>query len=122
MSKPRVVNLEQVEWQPHPTLAGVRTRIIENGASNPQANVLVANVNPDGGIPWHVHEQSVEIAYVLAGTGTFFYDEHGKGETPVETGIQAGCVLSIPAGLWHAVANTGSEPLLLYAFHTPPIF
>ncbi len=47
-----------------------------------------------------------EVAYVLAGRGEIRTD----GEPAA---VAAGEALHIPAGLWHAVANTGDEDLVM---------
>ncbi len=58
MNKLRVIDLEELPWQPHPTIGTIMTRVVETAATHPQADVLVANVAPSGAIPWHVHEHS----------------------------------------------------------------
>jgi mannose-6-phosphate isomerase-like protein (cupin superfamily) len=47
-----------------------------------------------------------EVAYVLSGTGELRTDE---GAVP----FAADQALHIPAGLWHAVANTGAENVVM---------
>ena len=47
-----------------------------------------------------------EVAYVVAGAGELRLDDG-----PV--GFRAGDALHIPAGVWHAVANTGDEDVVM---------
>src|SRR5947207_14708444 len=76
------VNLEQIPWQPHPTIPGVLTKIFENRASPPYADVMLAQVAVGGAIPWHVHENASETAYVLQGEGTLIY---ARDKSQIET-------------------------------------
>ena len=53
-----------------------------------------------------VKHETEEIAYVVSGTGELRLDEEAVGFT-------AGDALHIPAGVWHAVANTGGEDVVM---------
>jgi len=122
-AEPRIVDLNQLPWQAHPTLAGVQTQIIETATTHGQSDVLMGQIAPAGGIPWHVHPDASETAYVVQGTGTFLYaPSQAETDSAVSVPIARGTVLTVHAGWWHAVNNTGDEPMLLYAFHTPPTF
>ena len=113
--------LEDLPWQPHPTIAGVLTKVFEGRAQNPSADALLAQVVPQGAIPWHVHEQASETAYLVAGKGTLLYAEDKEQmQTPLEAALTVGCAFTIRAGVWHSVLNRDAEPLILFAFHTPP--
>lgn len=53
----------------------------------------------------------------------FFRVEAGAGEAVldgVQTAIQAGFALVIPAGANHNIINTGNAPLKLYTLYAPP--
>jgi mannose-6-phosphate isomerase-like protein (cupin superfamily) len=118
-----LIQLQDVPWQPHPTIAGVQTKIFENKASNPEADVLMALVAPDGKIPWHVHESARETAYVLQGQGVILCAPDKEHlQMAQESPLAAGCALTVQVGVWHSVLNTSAEPLILFAFHTPPTF
>ena len=54
-----------------------------------------------------------ELAYVISGQGELRLDEE-------VVPYQAGSALFIPAGVWHAVANTGDEPVtMVFTFPHP---
>ena len=54
-----------------------------------------------------------ELAYVVSGQGEIRLDED-------KVSYGAGSALFIPAGVWHAVANTGDEPVtMVFAFPHP---
>ncbi|MEP7288276.1 MAG: cupin domain-containing protein [Chloroflexota bacterium] len=120
MDTPHILDLEQDSWQPHPTVAGVLTKTIESRMTHPYADALLAKVIVGGEIPWHVHETASKTAYILQGTGTLLFAETAMHEAPSEATLKPGVALTIPGGWWHSVVNTGDEPLILFAFHTPP--
>jgi quercetin dioxygenase-like cupin family protein len=53
-----------------------------------------------------VRHETEEVAYVVAGTGELRLDD---GAVP----FAPGDALHIPAGLWHAVANTGEDDVVM---------
>jgi mannose-6-phosphate isomerase-like protein (cupin superfamily) len=120
MNRPRIEDMSRSGWQPHPTIEGVLTKVFENRATHALADVLMARVEVSGAIPWHVHDQASETAYILSGAGILKYRQDEDGDLNVEAPLRTGVVLTIPAGWWHQVLNTGDRPLELFAFHTPP--
>lgn len=117
---PRIQDLAALDWQVHPTISGVLTKVFENSATHALADVLVARVEVGGEIPWHVHDRASETAYVLSGEGILKHAQHDKNNSPSQAALRAGVVLTVPGGWWHTVLNTGDGPLELFAFHTPP--
>jgi quercetin dioxygenase-like cupin family protein len=60
-----------------------------------------------------VKHEVEEVAYVVAGSGELRLDD---GAVP----FGAGDALHIPAGVWHAVANTGeSDVVMVFGFPHP---
>ena len=53
-----------------------------------------------------VCHETEEFAYVVSGTGELRLDDGSIA-------FGAGDALHIPAGLWHAVANTGDEDVIM---------
>ena len=53
-----------------------------------------------------MRHETEEVAYVVAGAGRARLDEGAVG-------FRAGDALHIPAGVWHAVANTGDEDVVM---------
>lgn len=71
----------------------------------------------DGGeLPVHRHDTTEEIGYFLEGEGAAVLVENGE---TVEIPVQAGSVMYVPPGTWHAIRNTGEGPLAL-VFATIP--
>ena len=50
--------------------------------------------------------QTEELAYVLSGTGELRMDDGAVA-------YGSGSALYVPAGVWHAVVNTGDEPVIM---------
>jgi mannose-6-phosphate isomerase-like protein (cupin superfamily) len=110
------IDFEPMLWQPHPTLEAIMTRFTGiDVPEHPAFDTLIARVDVGGAIPTHNHETTCEIAYVIAGTGLFY---EGESEAAQAHPVQKGCALFIAPATWHAIENTGSEPMLIFAVHT----
>jgi quercetin dioxygenase-like cupin family protein len=62
---------------------------------------------------WHVHDDSDEVVYVLAGSGQFTVGEGNR------LTIGPGDAIHIPAGVGHDSHNTGWTPLHLLVMYSP---
>jgi quercetin dioxygenase-like cupin family protein len=61
-----------------------------------------------------VRHETEEVAYVVAGQGELLLDGGGS------LAFAAGDALHIPAGVWHAVSNTGDEDaIMVFGFPHP---
>lgn len=69
-----------------------------------------------GALPVHRHDTTEEIGYFLEGEGVAIRVEDGE---TVAMPVQAGSVMYVPPGTWHAIQNTGEGPLAL-VFATIP--
>lgn len=70
-----------------------------------------------GELPVHRHDRTEEIAYILSGIGVAIsLDDNGN---TLETPLSEGYVWYNPTSAWHAVRNTGSDPLVMI-FATVP--
>ena len=63
-----------------------------------------------GALPVHKHDKTEEIAYFLSGEGMLTVYEDGE---PRDIPVRAGYVTYIPPRSWHAIKNTGNDPLSL---------
>jgi len=114
MEKPHLYRSSTVEWQPHPTLPGIRVQSLENQCTWSEASVTLVEVAPGGVIVEHLHQTNFESAYILAGEGLLHLPE---GDVPVF----AGDGVTVPPQTLHALENTGSEPMRILAVHIPPL-
>ncbi len=86
--------------------------------THPQALASFAKfaLGVGGMLPEHRHDKTEEIAYFISGEGLARIYIDGEAQ---EVPIGSGYVWYIPPGAWHAITNTGNEPLTL-VFATIP--
>jgi quercetin dioxygenase-like cupin family protein len=114
MSSVTVVDLLDVE--PIPLPGGSWSRMVLNSASLGGANSasLGYSIFTPGTVTAMVCHEVEEIAYVLSGSGELRLE----GAEPAP--FAAGQGLFVPAGVWHAVANTGtSDVAMVFGFPHP---
>jgi mannose-6-phosphate isomerase-like protein (cupin superfamily) len=114
MDRPHLYRSATVDWQPHPTLRGIRVKSLEKRATWPEASVTLVEVDAGGVIELHVHQENYESAYVLSGDGLLHVPEG-------DVTIKAGDGVTIPPQTLHGLENTGSEPMRILAVHIPPL-
>lgn len=91
----------------------ISIKLLETRETHAHASVIMAQVQPGAEIPRHVHAAEVETAFVLSGTGKLM-------SATDEIHFSMGVLATIPAGVEHWVINDGDQPLVIFAFHTPP--
>jgi quercetin dioxygenase-like cupin family protein len=100
-----VVAMEAVA--PTPLPGGSWSRMLLTGETVAGiASSLGYSVFTPGAVTGMVAHEAEEVAFVVAGAGELRTDKE-----PVP--FAAGQALHIPAGLWHAVANTGEADLVM---------
>lgn len=101
----KVVPLEQVD--PIPLPGGSWSRMILTGKTVPEIkSALGFSVFKPGTETAMVSHQVEEVAYVLEGRGELRLDGASVAFGP-------GQALFVPPHTWHAVANTGSEDVIM---------
>jgi quercetin dioxygenase-like cupin family protein len=107
----RVVPLEDVA--PIELPGGSWSRVLLTGARVASASALGFSSFAAGTSTAMLSHATEELAYVLTGSGELRLDD---GTVP----YGAGSALYIPAGVWHAVANTGEDAVtMVFAFPHP---
>ena len=106
---PFVTNIEQA------TLANENYRTALWTGSNMQLTLMT--IQPGHDIGLEVHEDHDQFLRIESGEATVYM---GESETELET-TQASDddAVFVPAGKWHNLVNTGSEPLKLYSIYAP---
>ena len=100
-----VVSLTDVDAIPLPN--GSWSRMVLTAETTPGiASSLGFSVFTPGTVTGMVAHDVEEVAYVLSGNG-----ELQTGGEPVPFAAEQ--AIHIPAGLWHAVANTGTDDLIM---------
>jgi len=101
----RTVALEDVE--PIPLPGGSWSRMVLNDKSlSGNVSSLGYSVFTPGCVTAMVAHETEEVAYVLSGSGELRLE---GANVP----FAAGQGLFVPAGIWHAVANTGEENVVM---------
>lgn len=100
-----VVALDSIEAIPLPNASW--SKMLVTGARVPGAvGSLGASIFTPGTVLGSVRHETEEIAYVVRGSGELRTDDGVVQFVP-------GDALHIPAGVWHAVANTGNEDVMM---------
>jgi quercetin dioxygenase-like cupin family protein len=111
---PAIVDSAVIPWTEHPRFHSIGIKALLTAADNPLAGVNVVQVPPGAVIGRHRHAKEIETVYVLAGNSVLTL---GDADYP----FAAGQVVAIPAGLEHALRNTGAETVELLCIFTPPL-
>jgi len=114
MDKPHLYRSSLAEWQPHPTLPGIRVQSLENQGTWSEASVTLVEVAPGGIIVEHLHQTNFESAYVLEGAGLLHLPDG-------DVYIGPGDGVTVPPQTLHGLENTGSETIRILAVHIPPL-
>jgi quercetin dioxygenase-like cupin family protein len=80
--------------------------LVTAGRVDGNASSLGYSVFTPGTVLQPVKHETEEVAYVVAGSGELRLDD---GAVP----FRQGDAVHIPAGVWHAVANTGEEDVVM---------
>ncbi|HEX4035082.1 MAG TPA: cupin domain-containing protein [Solirubrobacteraceae bacterium] len=113
MSAVTVVDLQAVEPVALPEDSWSRMVLTEKTLAG-NASSLGYSVFKPGCVTALVRHETEEVAYVLSGAGELRLE---GGETVAFAGGQG---LFVPAGIWHAVANTGDEDVaMVFGFPHP---
>jgi quercetin dioxygenase-like cupin family protein len=92
---------------------GSWSRVILTGERVGSATALGVSSFAPGTVTAMLSHETEELAYVLSGEGELRLEDEAVP-------YRAATALYIPAGVWHAVANTGTEPVnMVFAFPHP---
>ena len=101
----QVVALESVAPIDLPNGSWSRMLVTDARVSD-NASSLGTSVFTPGTVLQPVRHETEEVAYVVSGTGEIRLDDEAVS-------FRQGDALHIPAGVWHAVANTGDEDVVM---------
>lgn len=107
---------EKLSWENHPSAKDVSIkRIITTqrfGKDSP--SILLIKVPAGVGVPEHVHEESEDILFIVAGQATMWID--GTGDVK----LQEDTVIRVPRNTRHRIFDVSDE-LLIYDVFSPGI-
>lgn len=81
--------------------------------------LTVMSIPVGGDIGLEVHENHDQFLRIEQGTGTC-YQGDAKDNLDFERPVGPDMAIFVPAGKWHNVVNTGTEPLKLYTLYALP--
>lgn len=82
------------------------------------SQLTVMSIDPGAEIGWEVHNENDQFLRVEEGEGRA-QTGSGKGQIDEEHYVPEDWAVIIPAGTWHNVVNSGSQPLKLYSIYSP---
>ena len=101
----KTVSLEDVEPIELPRGSWSRMVLTDKTLSGNRASLGYSVFTP-GTVTALVAHETEEVAYVLSGSGELRLEDE-------KVPFSAGQGLHVPAGIWHAVANTGDEDVVM---------
>ena len=108
----QVVPLGEVEPIELPNGSWSRMLVTEGAVEGNRASLGYSRFTP-GTVLSPVRHETEEVAYVVSGSGELRLDD---GVVP----FRRGDAVHIPAGVWHAVANTGdADVVMVFGFPHP---
>lgn len=102
------------DFADHPKFTGVRIAILVRGVDSDHVSVSQLEIASGVEVPIHTHAHQLDSIFVLSGHGEVFINGNWQQ-------IEAEDYLLAPAGVEHAVRNTGQETLRLFVHHSPPL-
>lgn len=109
-AQPFVLDIEQA------TLANDKFRVAKWTGKNLQMTLM--SIQPGDDIGLEVHMDHDQFLRIEQGAGLV---QMGPAETSLdfEQAVEDDFAVFVPAGVWHNITNTGSEPLRLYSIYAP---
>lgn len=109
---------------PKPSVFDLETATVENphyravAWSGSYLQVTLMSIPPGESIGLELHPETDQFVRLDAGTGRVEIGPSADELTLTEEVSDGWCVL-IPAGVWHNITNTGTEPMRLYSIYSP---
>ncbi len=113
MEKSKVVQPDEIKWEPHPQLANAKVSyLLSNRDERADLTCLLVRLPAGTEVGKHIHENSDDIVYVVKGKGKMWIDM--VGEMP----MVPGAFFRIPKGVLHQPRDI-EEDLLVYDVFYP---
>jgi len=109
-------NAENLLWENHPAIKGVSIKKIvtteQFGKDSP--SIVMVKIPVGVEVPEHLHEESEDILFILAGKATMWIDGLGNFK------LQENAVVRVPRSTKHRIFDVTDE-LLVYDVFSPGI-
>lgn len=111
--KAKVFQAEEVDWIEAPGHFSAFSKLLVNESDGSKYfDFRVSSYQPKGYCAAHVHKTAENIYYIIKGKGVAELDD-------VRHLVSPGTVIFIPAGVKHAIINTGFEDLVFIVAASP---
>jgi quercetin dioxygenase-like cupin family protein len=110
----KLFSSKEIEFKDHPKFSGVHMAVFVTGKDSDSVSVCQLIIAPGITIPVHTHMDQVDSIFIVSGQGEGYVKGTWQGLLP-------GDYLFVPAEIEHGIRNTGSEPLVLFVHHSPPL-
>jgi len=102
------------KFMDHPKFSGVQIAALVTGRDTDTVSVSQLIIDQGIAIPVHTHVPQVDSILIVSGRGEGFVNGEWREISP-------GDYLFVPSEVEHGIRNTGSEPLVLFVHHSPPL-
>lgn len=110
-----VINVDDLEWQPHKMVKGVKIKVlISKAVQGTDVTCMLVKIGQGIEVPEHIHENSDDILYILSGKATMAAE--GSEDFVLEPGV----IVRVPKGTKHRIYDV-SEDLLIYDVFWPAL-
>jgi quercetin dioxygenase-like cupin family protein len=112
MAKSKIVQTDQIKWEPHPQLADAKVSyLLSRRDDNADLTCLLVQLKAGAEVEKHIHENSDDIIYVLKGKGKMWIDGLG------DVSIKEGSFIRIPKGVLHQPHDIEEDVLAYDVFY-----
>ena len=113
------------DYGPDPLVINIENATVQNNNyrtalwTGTYMQLTLMSIEPGGDIGLEVHPDLDQFIRIEAGKG---YVKMGssKDNLDFKATVYEDCAIIIPAGMWHNLINTGTEPIKLYSIYAPP--
>ncbi|HLS33925.1 MAG TPA: cupin domain-containing protein [Brevibacterium sp.] len=109
---------------PNPNAFDIETATVENDTyrtvvwTGRHMQVTLMSIPVGESIGLEVHDENDQFLRIDAGEGRCVMGP-AEDQLNFQQDVADGWSIQVPAGVWHDVINTGSEPLRLYSIYSP---
>lgn len=116
--------MDMIDNGPNPNAFNIETATVENANyrtvvwTGRYLQVTLMSIPVGESIGLEVHEENDQFLRIEAGEGRCVMGP-AEDQLNFQQDVSDDWSIQVPAGVWHDVINTGSEPLRLYSIYSP---
>lgn len=116
--------MDMIDNGPNPNAFNIETATVENANyrtvvwTGRYMQVTLMSIPVGESIGLEVHEENDQFLRIEAGEGRCVMGP-AEDQLNFQQDVSDDWSIQVPAGVWHDVINTGSEPLRLYSIYSP---